>query len=180
VVSSPTGTRHHQQVPGNAPVITTCETDETLAAASVVFEAYRRHYRQETDDPARTRRWLSRMVESGLLTVFTASMDAGAPPVGIATGHPVPASLSTGLTWQLRDLYVDPTARRRGVASALVVTVREAAREAGATRLSLVTETHNADALGLYEHLGFQPVEALRALSVDLPSAPVHGPDSSP
>jgi len=178
VVSSPTGTRHHQQVPGNAPVITTCETDETLAAASVVFEAYRRHYRQETDDPARTRRWLTRMVETGLLTVCMAALEEGAPPFGIATGHPVPASLSTGLSWQLGDLYVDPTARRRGVAGALVVAVQEAAREAGATRLSLVTETDNADALGLYERLGFQPVEGLRTLSVDLPGSRAHGPAS--
>jgi ribosomal protein S18 acetylase RimI-like enzyme len=73
-----------------------------------------------------------------------------------------------GYSWQLRDLYVLPQARRRGAAAALVGAVREAALAAGATRLSLVTEPDNHAALGLYGRLGFRPVEGLASLTLDL------------
>ncbi|MXG91792.1 GNAT family N-acetyltransferase [Nocardioides flavescens] len=155
---------------GEPPVVTACETAETLAAASKVFDAYRCHYGQPAD-AAQTLRWLTRMTEAGLLTVFTAALEDGTEPVGLATAHPVPASLGAGLTWQLRDLYVDPRARRRGVARALVTAVRRAGEAAGASRLSLVTEVDNAGALGLYECLGFRPVTGFTTLSLDLAAA---------
>jgi ribosomal protein S18 acetylase RimI-like enzyme len=115
------------------------------------------------------------MVRSDMLTVYTASVaaQADAPPVGLATGHAVPASLVRGRFWQLRDLYVTPESRRRGVAAALVSAVRDAAFAAGATRVSLVTEPDNRAALDLYRGLGFRPVEGLVSLSLDLaPRAP--------
>lgn len=70
--------------------------------------------------------------------------------------------------WQVRDLYVRPDARRLGVAAALVNAVGQAARGAGATRLSLATERDNEGALGLYRRLGFMPVEGLTSLSLAL------------
>ena len=147
-----------------------CDTEETLAAAAVVFDDYRHHYGQPPDDDGRTVDWLAEMVRAGLLTVYTASTEPGdAAPVGLATAHPVPASLVMGRSWQLRDLYVLPGARRLGVAAALVGAVRDAAHAAGATRLSLVTEGDNEAALSLYRRLGFAPVGGLTSLSLDLP-----------
>ncbi len=149
--------------------VTTCDTDETLALASGLFNQYRHHY-GESDGDARTLGWLTEMVQSNMLTVYTASMasQADAPPIGLATGHATPASLVMGRFWQLRDLYVLPESRRRGAAAALVGAVREAALAAGATRLSLVTEQENRAALDLYRRLGFRPVEGLASLSLDL------------
>ena len=156
-------------VPGGVRVAT-CDTDETLAAASALFDDYRRHYDQPTGADARTLGWLTDMVRSGMLTVYTASVDPHpqAPPVGLATSHAIPASLVLGQSWQLRDLYVRPESRRLGVAAALVRAVREAATAAGATRLSLVTEPDNHAALALYRRLGFATVEGLVTLSLDL------------
>lgn len=54
------------------PRVTTCDTHETLAAASRLFDPYRRHYGQGADEDARTLRWLTDMVRSGMLTVYTA------------------------------------------------------------------------------------------------------------
>jgi ribosomal protein S18 acetylase RimI-like enzyme len=157
-------------VPRGPLRVTTCDTVETLAAASGLFNQYRHHYGAPPDADERTLGWLTDMVQSNMLTVYTASVDspADAPAIGLATGHAVPASLVMGRSWQLRDLYVRPESRRQGAAAALVGAVREAALAAGATRLSLVTEPDNHAALGLYRGLGFRPVEGLETLSLDL------------
>jgi len=157
-------------VPRDTLRVTTCDTDETLAAARGVFNQYRHHYGEPPDADERTLGWLTDMVQSNMLTVYTASVDspADAPAIGLATGHAVPASLVMGQFWQLRDLYVLPGSRRQGAAAALVSAVREAALAAGATRLSLVTEPDNQAALGLYRRLGFRPTEGLASLSLDL------------
>jgi ribosomal protein S18 acetylase RimI-like enzyme len=157
-------------VPNEAVRVTTCDTDESLAAASVLFNQYRHHYGQPLDADERTIGWLTDMVQSRMLTIYTAFVDSSdnAPPIGLATSHAVPASLTMGRFWQLRDLYVLPGARRRGVAATLIGAVRTAALAAGATRLSLVTELDNQAALGLYRGLGFRPVEDLASLSLDL------------
>ena len=155
--------------------VTTCDTDETLAAASGLFNQYRHHYGEPPDE--RTLGWLTDMVRSRMLTVYTASVGsaADAPPIGLATGHAIPASLVMGQFWQLRDLYVLPGSRRQGVAAALVGAVREAALASGATRLSLVTEPDNEAALGLYRRLGFTPVDGLVSLSLDLAPPAIGG-----
>lgn len=153
----------------SALTVRTCDSDETLAAASDLFNRYRHHYGEPPDADDRTLDWLTAMVRSRMFTVLTASVGASAPPIGLATAHAVPASLVMGQSWQLRDLYVLPGSRRRGVAAALVGAVRSAALAAGATRLSLATEVDNRAALGLYRRLGFRPVEGLVSLSVELP-----------
>ncbi|MCW2815490.1 MAG: putative GCN5-related N-acetyltransferase [Nocardioides sp.] len=157
-------------VPRSTVRVTRCDTGEPLAAASRLFDLYRQHYGQPPGPDARTLGWLTDMVGSAALSVYTASVDPApdAPPVGVATAHPVPASLVLGHAWQLRDLYVVPEARRRGAAAALVDAVRAAALAAGATRLSLVTEPDNGAALDLYRALGFRPVEGFTTLSLDL------------
>lgn len=157
-------------VPNEALRVVTCETEESLAAASVLFNQYRHHYGQPSDADDRTIGWLTDMVQSKMLTVYTAFVDSSedASPIGLATSHAVPASLTMGRFWQLRDLYVLPGSRRRGVAAALMSAVREAALAAGAARLSLLTEPDNQAALGLYRDLGFRPIEGLVSLSLDL------------
>jgi ribosomal protein S18 acetylase RimI-like enzyme len=157
-------------VPRDTLRVMTCGTDEMLAATSDLFNQYRHHYGASPEGDERTLGWLTDMVQSNMLTVYTVSVDspADAPPIGLATAHAIPASLVMGRFWQLRDLYVLPRSRRRGAAAALVSAVRDAALAAGATRLSLVTEADNQAALRLYRRLGFSPVEGLASLSLDL------------
>ena len=161
---------HGRPTPRDALRITTCDTHETLAAASQLFDEYRQQYGEPPDAAEHTFRWITEMVESNMLTVYTASVESprNAAPIGVATSHAIPASLSMGRFWMLRDLYVLPGYRRRGVAAALVNEVRVAALAAGATRISLVTEHDNQAALGLYRRLGFSPVEGVKSLSLNL------------
>ena len=162
--------RHERPTPRDILRVTICDTDETLAAASNLFNEYRHQYGEPPDADERALGWITEMVESNMLTVYTASVEAptDALPIGLATSHATPASLMMGRFWQLRDLYVVPGFRRRGVAAAMVNEVRVAALAAGATRISLVTEHDNQAALGLYRRLGFRPVEGLTSLSLDL------------
>lgn len=60
------------------------------------------------------------------------------------------------VTWNdqvcyLQDLFVDPAARGRGVARALIEAVAGAARKRGAEKLYWLTQTHNASARALYD-----------------------------
>ena len=57
--------------------------------------------------------------------------------------------------WVLNDLFVEPSARKLGVARALMDRAREFAIETGAKGLVLETETHNTPAKRLYEDLGW-------------------------
>jgi GNAT superfamily N-acetyltransferase len=58
------------------------------------------------------------------------------------------------------DLYVDPAFRRQGLATALVERVRGWGLVKGIYRLSLVLPV-KSDALGLYEKLGFRPIQTM-------------------
>lgn len=60
----------------------------------------------------------------------------------------------TTFAW-LCDVYVDPAVRGKGIGTALVGAVREHLRPHGLRRIVLATD----DAHGVYEKLGFQPLE---------------------
>lgn len=59
-------------------------------------------------------------------------------------------------------LAVDPGARRRGVAAALLSSAEELARSRGARKLSLRVLSTNQSAISLYERLGFRREGELR------------------
>jgi len=98
---------------------------------------------------------------------ITAALHAGQAR-GFITATVMPASLTLGNAWSIRDLYVAPQHRRRGIARALLRHVIDDARAAGASRLSLQTEVGNAPALALYITAGFQPIHGLQLLSLTL------------
>jgi ribosomal protein S18 acetylase RimI-like enzyme len=53
-------------------------------------------------------------------------------------------------------MWVDPAARRRGVATTMLAALARAAGRAGAASLHLQTDTDNTAALALYERHGFE------------------------
>jgi GNAT superfamily N-acetyltransferase len=73
---------------------------------------------------------------------------------------------STYSTWRARrgihleDLWVTPSARRRGVGRALLVRLAQVARERGCARLELAVLDWNELAIGFYRRLGGTPLDA--------------------
>jgi GNAT superfamily N-acetyltransferase len=138
---------------------------DAVAELVSLFELYRIHYGQ-SPAPAATRAWVGGMARSGELEFYGACH--GPRMVGFAAIHRVPASLGLGRFWQLRDLFVDPAVRRQGIARRLLETIRQAATDAGALRLSLQTESDNAPALALYRQCGFTMNADLTTLSLNI------------
>jgi GNAT superfamily N-acetyltransferase len=138
---------------------------DSVAELASLFEMYRIHYGQAPASAA-TRAWVGETARSGDLEFYGAYH--GPRLVGFAAIHRVPASLVLSQFWQLRDLFADPAMRRQGIARRLVETIRQAATDAGALRLSVQTETHNAAALGLYRKCGFTINTDLTTLSPNI------------
>ena len=61
---------------------------------------------------------------------------------------------------EVKRMYTRPTARRKGVAAALLQRLEGEAREAGHAVLRLETGMYQAEAIGFYERAGFERSEA--------------------
>jgi GNAT superfamily N-acetyltransferase len=143
----------------------TAPGDESFESFVDLFEQYRVHYGQPADRVG-SEAWLVEATTRGPMCAFLARVDAAA--VGICLIAIVPASLRLAEFWMVRDVFVAPPWRRKGIAIALLDAVRDAATERGAVRLTLQTEDDNAAALRLYERYGFRAVAGVRHLTLPL------------
>jgi GNAT superfamily N-acetyltransferase len=141
------------------------ESASGVTEVAAVFDQYRQHY-GEPAAPEDSRKWLAEQLARNRLVIFAAHIDDDV--VGLATVADLPASLRLRSFWQIRDLFVVPSARRKGVARALLSAVREAATQAHALRLSVQTESDNNRAISLYLTSGFSPLEGFDTLSMPL------------
>jgi ribosomal protein S18 acetylase RimI-like enzyme len=132
-----------------------------FAEAAELLDQYRQHY-GANPAPEPVGDWIGDLVTTGRMRVYVAG--PGTRVDGICTVAAIPAALTLRTVWLIRDLYVDPDARRSGVARALLAHVAEAAGAEGAHRLSLQTEADNAGALELYAKAGFEPVRDVALL----------------
>lgn len=117
-----------------------------------LFDAYRGFYGQTSDLP-RSRDWLQQRLSHNEATMLWAECDDTA--VGFTLLYPSWSSVSTGPVLVLNDLYVEASARRRGVALALLRAAEEHGRSQGVLRLSLETARDNHAAQALYGRAGW-------------------------
>lgn len=163
----------HGQTVGMAAEVTVDRVtpdDDGFDDLVLLFEQYRVHYR-EPADPERARAWLQATMSDGFLLAFLART-SDATAAGLCLVAPCPASLALREFWSVRDVYVVPAQRRRGIGHGLLHAVATAARENGAIRLALQTEEDNEAALALYQEFGFHPVTGLRQFSFGLSPHP--------
>ena len=123
-----------------------------LDALAQLFDAYRQFYGQPSDVP-RARDWLRSRLRVGESVVLLARR--GGAMLGFVQLYPMFSSVRTAKTWILNDLYVDPAARRGGIARSLLDAAAKYAREDGAAGISLETTQDNAAARALYRAAGW-------------------------
>ena len=123
-----------------------------LDALAPLFDAYRQFYGQRADLP-RARAFLAERFAHHESLILLAERDGAA--AGFTQLYPLFSSVRTARVYLLNDLFVAASARRAGVARALLIAAAEHARELGAAGLSLSTALDNAPAQALYESLGW-------------------------
>ena len=123
-----------------------------LDALALMFDAYRQFYGQPADVP-RARDWLRSRLRLGESVVLLARRDGRL--VGFTQLYPAFSSIRTHRTWILNDLFVDPAARRSGIARALLDAAAAFAREDGAAAISLETTRDNEAARATYRAAGW-------------------------
>jgi ribosomal protein S18 acetylase RimI-like enzyme len=128
-------------------------TPEDLPDLARLFDAYRVFYQQPSDLDAATA-FLREREAAGDSTVFVAEGEAGL--VGFTQLYASLSSVSLARIYVLNDLYVAPSARRHGVARALIEAAHAFARSRSAVRVSLETAHDNHGAQALYESLGYE------------------------
>jgi GNAT superfamily N-acetyltransferase len=134
-----------------------------------MFDQYRVHY-GEASDAARSAGWLEENLSTSRIRAFVAEDDGKL--IGFAITTELPASLRLTHFWQIRDLFVLPNHRRRGVARTLLDSVREAAIASGALRMVVQTEEDNDPALRLYSDSGYAPIKGYCSLMLPLSPEP--------
>lgn len=127
-------------------------TVHDLAALAPLFDAYRQFYGQDTD-LQRARAFLAERFAHHESLILLAEHDGEA--TGFTQLYPLFSSVRTARVYLLNDLFVASSARRHGVARALLTAAAEHARALGAAGLSLSTALDNAPAQALYESLGW-------------------------
>ena len=85
-----------------------------------------------------------------------------ATPVAVLLANEIASVERGGLVLWIEELYVIPTARRRGVARALLARVCEQARDRGVHAIELEVVPAQAAAFALYRALGFDEVHRRR------------------
>lgn len=124
-----------------------------------LFDAYRVFYGQPSE-PGRCRSFLAERLAKRESVVYLAVDAETHEPLGFVQLYPLFSSVSVQRLWIVNDLFVQPGARKRGVAAGLLERCRTLARETGAKGLQLETGTDNHAARRLYERTGFTRIDA--------------------
>lgn len=130
-------------------------TIEDIKLVAPLFNAYRIFYRQEPDEKAAADFLQQRLInnESVIFIAFTNDI-----AVGFCQLFPIFSSVGLQRTWLLNDLYVNETARGKGVAAALLQQAKAFGMETDARWLLLQTGADNVTAQSVYEKNGWKRV----------------------
>jgi GNAT superfamily N-acetyltransferase len=111
-------------------------------------------------DPHKQRRALEAILDDpSRATVFVAR--EGAKVVAMAALHYTTSTAEGGKSAWFEDLCVLPEERGKGIGPRLLGFVLDAAKKAGALRVTLLTDGDNERAQALYRKLGFKPSSML-------------------
>jgi ribosomal protein S18 acetylase RimI-like enzyme len=119
---------------------------------SRLYIAYRVFYGEPPEHERATAFIRDRLTQSSAKYFLAWNEDAA---IGFMHLMPSTNTLAMRPIWLLEDLYVDVSARSRGVATALLSYAEAFARSNGAERLTLATAHDNQAAQHIYKKLGY-------------------------
>lgn len=119
-----------------------------------LFDAYRQFY-ELPSNLSGAQKYILERLSNGESRIFVALDDAG-KALGFTQLYPTFESLNMRNRWVLYDLFVEPSARKLGVARALMERAKQLAIETGAVYVELDTARDNTKAQALYESLGYE------------------------
>lgn len=128
-------------------------TINDVAIVAKMFDAYRMFYQQPSDMKGATE-FISerlRLEESVILIAFI-----NEHAVGFTQLFPIFTSVGMQRTWLLNDLYIEPVARGKGIASALLDAAKAHGKSTNSKWLMLQTGATNVAAQALYEKNGWR------------------------
>jgi ribosomal protein S18 acetylase RimI-like enzyme len=126
-------------------------TTEDAGSIARLLHDFNTEYSEPTPGAARLTEIVNAMLAAGEITVLL----AGDGPDGIAALRFRTAIWTGGPEAHLRELYVAPELRGRGIGRGLLEATMDAARERGATGIDLNTGETDTAARALYESCGF-------------------------
>ncbi|MDQ0207332.1 GNAT family N-acetyltransferase [Alkalicoccobacillus murimartini] len=127
-------------------------TIEDTQHLSILFNAYREFYYQETD-LAGASSYISERLKQKDSVLFVAEHEG--KYVGFAQLYPTFSSIAMQKAFILNDLFVAEEARKNGIGDQLLLKVKDYALAQNVLRLSLSTAIHNKAAQRLYEKHGY-------------------------
>lgn len=133
-------------------------TIQDLNEVSILFDAYRQFYKQP-GDLIGAHEFLKERLLHNESVIFIAFNEEKA--TGFTQLYPIFSSVSMKKAWLLNDLFVAQSARRSGVAEALLDAAREHGIASGAKWLLLETAADNIPAQTLYSKNGWVRTEDL-------------------
>lgn len=139
---------------------------EQLGAASRLFDLYRQFYEQKADAKL-ARKFMGENIRKERSVVYLA-LDRDGEALGFVQLYPGWCSVAAAPFWTLYDLYVDPSARQRGVGRALMAEAEKMARRTRAVRIDLETAVDNYNAQALYEELDYERDREFYKYSLEL------------
>jgi GNAT superfamily N-acetyltransferase len=120
---------------------------------TTLFDRYR-EFQGKASDPAAAHEFLQARFDHGDSVVLIAT--EGGTAIGFAQLYPSYSSVALARVFILNDLFVDASARRKGVASALLAAVEGHAWAHGAVRVTLNVARDNRAGQALYEAEGWR------------------------
>lgn len=128
---------------------------EDVTVIAPLFNGYRMFYKQPSDINA-AEKFLSGRIMNDESVIWFAELDGVA--VGFCQLYPIFSSVSLKRAWLLNDLFVNESARGRGVATALLQAAKAFGWNTSAKWLLLQTGADNRTAQLVYEKNGWQKV----------------------
>lgn len=128
-------------------------TIEDVAIVAKMFDAYRMFYQQPSDIKGATE-FITERLQKNESVVLIALINDHA--MGFTQLFPIFTSVGMQRTWLLNDLYIEPAARGKGVATALLEAAKEHGRSTNSKWLMLQTGATNVAAQALYEKNGWR------------------------